>query len=400
MIYEKLTAFLNSVEYKDCCNLEAVWMKKHQRFLDKFNLLNIEKMDKKNYVLGLEETKRNSFCYWVETELKAFGSISGRTTAYQKFVLYFDAKNNKYSFGDSRITNRKGFGSNVDEIYDNVKKEIIRIYYATMNHNYDVIIESPLNPQFKNKLSCLYDINNQIPIYSDDDLSIILSLLEIPFDIREDRFFKRKKLFDFYVDNEINKVMSTLIFMRFLYSPYGFEAYLRGENRIKVDKSKNYILLDVEVEDILNIKTNKKSGKYVYNHISEQQKILTGKKGETIVLDYLMANQKALGISNIQAFCNIDDSKGYDISYQTNNGETIMIEVKSTKHDLKNGIHFEMSGNELSVMKNNPNNYYIYFINDVYNSNVIKRIKASHLIGLEKPTKYVFHLKEYNSNTD
>ena len=159
------------------------------------------------YVTG--NGSKESFCYCVERKFKCYGDISGQTTAYQKFVIQWSNKYDNYIFGDHRTKNRRGFGRSIEEIYNNVRKEVVNLIDATNKKDYDRIIKNPLNPLFKNKISYLYNSINQIPIYSEDDLNTILTIFDIPFDTREDRFLKRKKLFEFYKSNELDSKIST-----------------------------------------------------------------------------------------------------------------------------------------------------------------------------------------------
>ena len=84
--------------------------------------------------------------------------------------------------------------------------------------------------------------------------------------------------------------------------------------------------------------------------------------------------------------CEYDDSKHYDISFKTQEGKTVFIDVKSTKALNGNKVVFEMSEAEYAFMKEHEDNYFIYFIDDVYNGNVIKSISAKHISV--RPIKY------------
>ena len=128
---------------------------------------------------------------------------------------------------------------------------------------------------------------------------------------------------------------------------------------------------------------------------SEESKRITGKKAEDIILEYLKAHAKELDAHNITPWCygeNQDDGKGYDISYFLSNGTEIFVEVKGTKADLKGQVYFEMSRNEYNVMKNNPDTYYIFFVNDINKGNIIQRILAKDVYG-EEPIKYRVNFK-------
>ena len=50
------------------------------------------------------------------------------------------------------------------------------------------------------------------------------------------------------------------------------------------------------------------------------------------------------------------------------------VEVKAAKANLKEEVCFEMSANENSVMKKQEDTYYIYFVNNINEGKIIKRI--------------------------
>lgn len=223
------------------------------------------------YVSG--NKNKSTFCYMIEETFECFGVISGRTSAYTKYVIYWNKHDQKYKFGDKRTKRRQYFGSTEEEIFSNVKKEIKNIIIAARNNDYKTIAESHLNPQFKNKIAYLYNSDCQIPIYSDDDLSVILSILEIPFNPNEDRAFNREKLYKFYVENELNKRLSTYMFMSFIYNWMGYRAYLRRKEKIDFDIAE-YKIVDVDVDTIINSeRSNRETNrKIVFNPNTEKRK--------------------------------------------------------------------------------------------------------------------------------
>lgn len=272
---------------------------------------------------------------------------------------------------------------------------------ATKNNDYERIINNPLNPQFKNKINFLYDYNNQIPIYSNEDLNVILTLFEIPFDKNIDRIYKREKLFEFYKNNGYDQKVSPALFMLFIYSWYGYRAILRTNEKPTIESKEieSFSLVDIKIDDVITSKKEKYKNelkrRIVYNPGSEESKRITGKKAEDIVLEYLKVHAKELDAHNITPWCyeeNQDDGKGYDISYFLSNGTEIFVEVKGTKADLKGQVYFEMSRNEYNVMKNNPDTYYIFFVNDVNKGNIIQRILAKDVYG-EESIKYRVNFK-------
>lgn len=394
--YSKLEVWKNSQDYVTRKNEEKQKKKELEKFISKFTLEYIDVMPIESYVTGMNN--KNSFCYMIEETFKCFGKISGRTSAYQKYVIYWSEEKKDYLFGDKRTKHRRGFGSDKNEIYKNVKKEIAAIIEASFTNDYKSIAKSPLNPQFKNKIAFLYNYDMQLPIYSDDDLNMILTIFEIPFDKREDRAFKREKLFKFYKDNELDKILSTYMFMAFVYSPYGYRSILRSyEKPTLTGKISEYLLEDVKVAEVIKTKRNADGNtrKLVYNPAVEEIKRITGRKAEDIAIEYLNAHKKEMNIKTITCWCNGEnhnDGKGYDISYVTNDGSEFFVEVKGTKQNLDEEVLFEMSANEHEVMRLNPNNYYIFFVNNVNEGKVIKRILGQDIEG-EEPVKYRIHFK-------
>lgn len=397
--YSKLETWMKSDDYKYHYDLDKKMRVELNKFISYYNLDYLKSMPIDEYVTGRNNKK--SFCNMVENGFKNYGKISGRTTAFQKFVIYWSADDKDYLFGDKRTKNRKGFGSSKEEIYKNVRDNIVKVVEASLDNDYQTIASSPLNPQFKNKIAFLYNYDNQVPIYSDDDLNVILSIFNIPFDKNEDRAFKRQKLFLFYKKNEIDKLLSTDMFMSFIYGWYGYRAYLRADEKPIMDKNEisQYNLIDIKIDTVNEYKQsgNENKKRVVYNPESEEKKRINGRKAEDIVLEYLNNHKKDLNIKKVNAWCtgvNKDDGKGYDISYIDNNNTEIFIEVKSSGLDLKDDVTFEMSLNEYNVMKANPDKYYIYFVNNVNEGKVIQRILGKDLYG-EIAVKYrlSFHAK-------
>jgi hypothetical protein len=402
VFYSRLDVWLSSDEFNKLVKEEYRQKELLNDFLTKFTLDFIKQMTIDDYILG--KKNHSSFCYCVEYSLEGYGATGGRTTAPQKYGIHWDKEHKKYSFGGKKVKNSK-FGFEPEIIFQNVRNSLISLIEDTSSKNYDGIVNNILNPQFKNKVSYLYSSDSQLPIYSKDDLNLILSALDIPFSLSSDRFFKRLKLYDFYVKNGINEKMSPLMFMNFIYSNYGYRKLLRSTEKLSADKKAFEMAQNLEIIDITLISkhedsdgpakesSNRKGSKY--NPDSEEKKRITGKKAEQLVIDYLNTHKNELKIyGEIVAWCNDDDSKGYDISYKQTDGKDIYIEVKGVSQDINDRIMFEISSNQIKVMKKNPENYYIFFINNVEKATNIKRILAKN-ISLDnfEPVKFKVNTK-------
>ncbi len=283
------------------------------------------------------------------------------------------------------------FGSSADEVFLNIKKELIALIKGVLANDDAVLISSKFNPLFKNKISYLYRRTNQLPIYGEHDLNKLLTIFGINFDTDSDRVIKRQLLFSFYKSLNRDDITPDL-FMYFVYSDLGYRSILRQDRaniEIEKKKAKDYVLVDVESITLPASKEVKGGSGLVKTDSYETyaEKKITGKKGEEIVKQYLLSHKKELGImGDIRCYCEENDYEHCDFSYTVESGRTVYVEVKATRMDRKNEITFEMSSAEYDFMIEHMENYYIFYINDVNKGKVIKRIQASKIEV--KPCKY------------
>lgn len=118
-----------------------------QKFVEDYPINRIMNLTKKEYGVGLGKENK-SFCYRVETELKDLGDIHGSTS--YKFGLYYDKKEHKA--GNDTINFAKRFGNNEDEVFDNIKNNIVNLIKAGENNDSENISKNPISPMFKGKI--------------------------------------------------------------------------------------------------------------------------------------------------------------------------------------------------------------------------------------------------------
>lgn len=375
-------------------------IKLHEKFLSLFPKEKIEKMNIDEYVIG---KKTESFCWWVEKNLSDLGDIrGGRLTAYSRFGIYFNKEINDYVFG-SKKTKKTKFGDNKEEIFKNIIQKIAKLLDDLEKEEYDELIKNKLNPLFKNKLIYLYDPENWIPIYGDDDLNFILGKLKIPYNNDDDRIIKRINLFVFF--ESLNRSdITPLLFMKFIYSEY---KNLINDKEIKqiskIPKNINVKCIKLEnVSSIEKISSKLKVEKHgQINPLSYREiviKNIIGKTGEEIVEKYLKSEdgKSKLNIDEnieIESPClgeKRDDYKHYDFAYyEKDTNKKIYIEVKSSKSNDKNNIAFFISSAELKFAQENKDSHFIMYIN-LNNASTIKRIPISAIIDMFEPIKYEF----------
>lgn len=364
------------------------------KFIQEFSEENIKKMQINEYVMGNDN--ENSFCYWIEEKFKSCGNIKKVIlTKPQKYGMYFDKRINGFSFG-GKFAKKNMFGNNVDIVFQKIKSEILNLISAAQSYDFDCIEKNLLNPLVKNKILFLYNNKGWIPIYSEKDLNVLLNILDIPFSMEEPRANKRKKLYEFY--ESLNRYdITTLRFMWFIYDNIGYRKILRGGDSLKYNdniKIKSYRLVEINnlIEYIPRNNVNR-SGLITETASTVVEKKLSGKKGEEIVKNYLLKHKQEFNIvGELDIACETNDYAHYDISYIDTSGRQIFIEVKSAKNKMNNRITFEMSSAEYNFMQEHINDYYIFFIDDVYNGNIIKKISATNIIV--HPSKYKVSLIE------
>ena len=180
-----------------------------KKFYKKYNLDSISTLTLDDYILG---KGKDTFCYVVEYESDRLGGVRGSYPS-MKYLVYY-SKEGKYTWKKNC-----SFGNNENEIFDNVKSCLIELIKSIILHDDKDFESNRLNSLFKNKLEYLYNYEESLPIYSEFDVEIVLTLLEINFDKKDSIISKRKKLYEFY--KSLNLKNSTPFnFVSFLYSPY------------------------------------------------------------------------------------------------------------------------------------------------------------------------------------
>ena len=120
--------------------------------------------------LTLEEytnSNDDSFIYDVEFGTRELGSIRGMNAfifgIYKRQDLTKQGTSKQYVYGKEYAWLNK-FGTNEQEVFENVKKAVIDVIINTQNGNYSAIDNNPLNSMYKWKLAYLYQNKEDIYI--------------------------------------------------------------------------------------------------------------------------------------------------------------------------------------------------------------------------------------------
>lgn len=361
---QELKELQANFEMNEVCKKEEIRATQlRKRFVKDFPRTRLCDLDLDTYVVG--KGRKDTFCYRIENELNLLGNIHGATAS--KFGVYFGKKGAE-TLKDYQRT--KKFGSDVEEAFANVKREILDLLIAGQNEDYESIKASKISDLFRGKLLYVYYPDKYLNIFSEKHLSFFLNALSV--DYYEDM---QKSLLDFKNDDLVMGKWSIFRFTQFLYHSFGRpgrEKKLSSELKDFVQESypnlneviPEFISSDVsdEVCDEESVK-NPSKGKTNFE-VRDRRNRKLGERGELIVLraerNKLTQLGKEILSAKVERVSVIDDSLGYDLLSFEENGKSRYIEVKTTRHNVGQ-FSFFISANELKKAKE-LDNYYIYVV--------------------------------------
>lgn len=264
-------------------------------------------------------------------------------------------------------------GMSEEEMVNTIKPYLLDLFDACNDNNIDEIERNPLRQLLKNKLDFIYRSDKSVPIYVNQHLDKIIDYFGIPLPSRKtSAFIKREEIYKFYTFLNLPE-SSPILFMDFLYNSLGYRKLLKPNLTVKLINGKKSIANSNETD----------GGLYSFPSSEELKRV--GEEGERIVLEYLNNHMDKLKIDKGKGI--IDVRKGQkkgihcDFVYFTEQGKEIFVEVKATKLDRPNDYHFMMSRAEYDFMCKNKKNYYIYYINNVFDCNLIEKLSCDKIIN-------------------
>lgn len=249
-----------------------------KKFNKEYNLDGISILTLDDYVLG---KGKDTFCCFIEYQSERLGDIKGSYPA-MKYKIYY-SKEGKY-----KRKKNSSFGNNENEIFNNVKDSLFNLVVAINNYDDRSFELNRLNPLFKNKLEYLYNYEESLPIYSESDVEIILNLLDIKFNRLDTRINKRRKLYKFYKDLNIDNC-SPISFMNFIYSNSFDLKSIKKKFKLDNLNSKNIKNTKYIIKTITDITTLNNNPTYEgnsdYKEVSNAELKIIGSYGEDKVIN-------------------------------------------------------------------------------------------------------------------
>lgn len=357
-INEKIQRFIEEYPYDSFCDDIKKDIQAREKFIDKFEIDNIMKMNLDEYAIGranLSPNGKETFCYLIERSMQNLGDMRGSTV--QKFGVWYSANEQQYKHTDR-------FGGNVNEAFEKIKKEIYSLLVCASNNDYDGIDKCKIARVFKGKILSTYFPEKYICIFKEEDIDKFLNALDIRYDVHQvDTLEKKKALLQKYKnENSLFSKYSDYYFVIFLYMT--FKKELRTENTVsgEIDYSIEFVDFEyIKKHEGKNNKNNYRSRETDYEKINRNKKDI-GNRGENAVLNSEKNKLKSLGLNDLsEQVCIPDnDACGYDVCSFDEKGNEIHIEVK-TNSSSKTCLDFYITQNELEHLIEDEN-YYIYYL--------------------------------------
>lgn len=342
--------YLNSNDYKYDKKHDKEQLKIRDRFVKQFTLDKLKTMSIDDYVEGKDS--KSSFCYQIEHKMKSIGDIRG-SFANSKFVLHYSKEKKDYTFQSGK------FGSNLEEVFINVRKEIVKLVEDGANDNLSGLEENKLSNMFRGKIYFVYYPEKTLPIYNSNHIDFFMRNMGLSYNDDLSYFSKIKMMLQWKNDSTVFKDFSNLEFMHFLYGSYGFK------DEIDIIKGKK-ALSKIEVEFITDqtiidrvVKQSTKAHRTPNFEEINRKKSAVGMNGELFALGYEQKQNKKYA-SDIKIVSD-NPSLGYDIISYDANGNEKHIEVKTCSSGSLDKIDFYISSNEYGKLQNDPL-YVLYYV--------------------------------------
>jgi len=230
---EKIKTFSTQIEESRQREKELEGLRKV--FVEDYNIKNIIKMKKEDYVVGLG--RKDTFCYRIENELQELGNIHGSSSS--KFGIYYGKRGSDTE--EKYRTAKTKFGEDPDEAFEKIKEEISLLIVAGKEENINYIRKSKIAPMFRGKILSTYFPNKYLPIFSEPHLDYFIAKLGLSIEEGEDDIDKQLKLLDLMDNHPVMKKWSIHNFANFLYTMYGKPSDKDDQaKKIQEKRDKNY----------------------------------------------------------------------------------------------------------------------------------------------------------------
>lgn len=333
-----------------------------EKFIEKFPIDKLGQMTLEQYALGTEKYK-DSFCYWLETELKDLGDIHG--SAATKFGVYYGKKQ-----PDNTVKWRWNKWTEND--FDVIRNEIVALVKAGSTRDYTAIENNRLSPMLKGKILASYYPEDYINVFSYEHIKYFLQkafgVFSYPNHFEAQELLHRMKTKIDFVSK-----WSNLKLAYFLYTAYP-DVKIADKEEINTEtpqiisgelipiEAKNQYFEVERQRSSVNKDVTKICPKPDYELLAKHNATI-GKAGEQAVFDFekkrlIQSGHKELA-DRVEWVSLKSDSYGYDIKSYNIDGVERHIEVK-TNTVSEDMVSFYISAYEYEMLNIDPYYEIIY----------------------------------------
>lgn len=373
-----------------------------QKFIKRFPIDETNKITLKDYCLGLDTN--DNFCYFLETRLKASGSIKGGSA--QKFGVFYSRDNGRFE-----TLPKWSKSKNEIEALENIKNSIAEVIKAGKDYDLYTLENNKLAIVLKGKILASYYPEQYLGIFGDEDFDHFFYKLGVPFNKRLSPVRKQYQLLKLKQENKVFDSLTFDEFMSFLYTMYGQDLLAKKkednkrnfkrndngsdeqeENESKPIKKK---LIKEDYDFVGNSKverTIKRKGPVDFESL-QKKRTAVGYSGEMLVLEYETELLRKSG-SKLRPYhiALADPSAGYDIISYDETGKIKYIEVKTRKAKNTSKLDFFITANEKEKFET-LEGYVIYFVSDLNSDTPKLRVVTKEIYEKLELEPIAFHVK-------
>lgn len=355
------------------------------KFLDKFGTEHkLRSMDmRKDYAFQTLGSK-DTFCYLIDFGTDNLGvNRCAAQSGYQRYGIQL-TKDGKWLPFSKNTTNDKECEKLARERFDGYLEKTVDLLNATNNNDNERINSIKLPSPHLNKLHFIFSKGKTISIFVHPALNKLFDLFEIKESKNKTVFEKREILLN-YMNETFKEIdITPWRFCDFIYNGNGLRSLWKPIKFIIKTLEKNIqekpLNLNVKVE-----KSSEESGINVEND---------GSKAEDLFYECLCTKKEEFGIEDINKIRRIHSNPETgihcDFAYETKDGKTMYVEVKSSNTESKNKLRFFMSDYEYKFMEDNKANYLLYYLpNAQKNKKIFYKITPEQIKQLSRPLKYI-----------
>ena len=252
LTFEEIGVELDSLNYRDIHGLYEEYYKQkgsfisqalataartHKSFVNSFPRDGLVNLSLNDYLIAKEGYGNpGSFCRRLRYEMDVMGHMGD--VRFNVFGLYIRG-GTELTMSD---TLKELFGSDINKAFEFQKNEILRLFDAFENRNFDEIQNIKLNSAFKYRLLMVYYPNDVIPVCATGTLNGYCDSVGIPYDTDDEPVYRNLALVEY--KNSIEELSGLTNFEAMLF----YDWLWRCNIKVRPEQQYNSIKMNTELK--------------------------------------------------------------------------------------------------------------------------------------------------------